>query len=853
MSHRATHPWDPSDDAPWWRRSLCISLVGAMVLGIAAGAAWPMLWVWIILAAVALGAAGACGWRRRFAAALLWALVAVVPLSAAWYVARCVYESPHAVDRYAQAIGQLAAVRGIVVKDAHLSSPQRGAFASFAYEPPGTLLGLRVTELRVGDAWVPSGGCLLMRLDEADYRLRAGLAIEALGWLSAFDAPVNPGEPDFRRILRDRGFDARFVVPLRANWRLLPQQPSLTLAAAVDHVRAACAAAALHSLELGMDRNGQALALMRTLLLGLQDQTPRDLRESFRDVGLAHILSISGAHLAILMGMVWVVARFFVARPHRTAMLVLAVLLLYLTAIPTQVPIIRSAIMAGLFAVGFATGRRVRALDLLALAGVIILLWRPGDLFNAGAQLSFLAVWALLAFTGPVSAFLFPPPLLPHQPRSRLRLIGHGLADSVAVSTVAFLIVTPLVLYHFGMATPWAILLSVVSLPLVTLVLGLGYFKIIVGLILPSGGWLLGAPLSWLAHAMIALVHAAQAWPAATLRFPQPPSALWTFTATALVAALLAGWFARRRLAAFAAFALCVLWLLMSTSILPATPAALVAFVRPPPAPALRLNMFAVGDGSCFLLRWADQTWMFDCGSQAHLDVGLSRITPALSELGVQRLDAVFLSHADLDHYGGILDVMDAVEVGQILAPPQLIAQGAQGEPNAGAAAFLLAELTRRGKAAAPVSRGWSRRIGQVQLDLLWPPADRAFRRTNDGSLCLSVRVAGRRVLLNGDLQQESMTAIFDLNEDLDADVADLPHHGSFVEASPAWLQRVSPKIVLQSSGRHWRDRDRWAHVLKDTGIERLITNELGMVELTIAADGAIAWRGTVPSTVSRQ
>ena len=95
------------------------------------------------------------------------------------------------------------------------------------------------------------------------------------------------------------------------------------------------------------------------------------------------------------------------------------------------------------------------------------------------------------------------------------------------------------------------------------------------------------------------------------------------------------------------------------------------------------------------------------------------------------------------------------------------------------------------------------------------------------------------------------MTGMFDLHTDLAADVVDLPHHGSFVNASPDWLARAAPSIVLQSSGmsRLRPGSDRWRAVLAPTKIERLITARLGMVELTIGRGGQIAWQSFKPLT----
>jgi beta-lactamase superfamily II metal-dependent hydrolase len=114
----------------------------------------------------------------------------------------------------------------------------------------------------------------------------------------------------------------------------------------------------------------------------------------------------------------------------------------------------------------------------------------------------------------------------------------------------------------------------------------------------------------------------------------------------------------------------------------------------------------------------------------------------------------------------------------------------------------------------------------------------------------LSLRAAGRRVLLNGDVQERATRALLDGGVDLRADVADLPHHGSVVESSGEWLTAVSPTVVLQSSGRARLRRDKWAPLLAeydDPDLRRLITERDGMVSVWIERDGRLGYETFLP------
>lgn len=806
----------------------------AMMLGITVGRGLDWLWLWIALALVPFGGMLVM-WRRGSDRGVrAWGVLCLIALSAAWLIVRADYSGAGGggLAAYVGESSQLARVVGEVIEPPATGSPARGAFAGFNYENPSTRFVLRVERIEVDGEWVDARGDLMLRIDEADHRLGSGQVIEAAGWLGAVAGPSNVGEFDYRDYLAERGIVGRLTMRNRGNWTLLDdRRPGID--GFQRALRQTCADHALRSLRLGMDDDTPTLGLLEMMLLGRKDSSSSEVRIAFRQVGLAHLLSISGAHLGILMGLVWMVARFFVPYPPRAAMIVLAVLALYLLAVPLRVPIVRSGIMAGVFCAAYATGRQVRPFQVLAFAAVVVLLWRPMDLFSPGFQLSFAAVAGLILFVQPVSDWLWPrPEVLPgHQSISWV--IGRWCVDYLSVSLVAFAVVAPLVAYHFQMVNPLAVLLSVMALPVITAVLGVGYFKILIGVLLPSAGVILSGPLDWLGDTLRGLVDHAADWPGTALLLMWRPSLGWAFAMSILVIAVLAGAFARRRRALVAAVLVMALW----TGATQTGKADSWFGPKHKDEPAALLTMFAVGDGSCYLLQLPGHTLMFDCGSQQYFDIAQSSILPALKRMGVTRIDTLILSHADMDHYAGALDLADEIAIGRVLVPPQLLAE-AEAHPGA-ATAFLLDGLYDRRLIPQPVTRGWSEAIGNAELQILWPPPDLEPRRANDTSIVLSIRTAGRRIVLNGDIQDEAITSLMQL-ETLAADITDLPHHGAVVDSSPVWLDAVNPSVALQSCGRTKLYQDRWPAILAGKHVTRLMTARDGMSQVRVDAGGTI-------------
>jgi len=827
-----------------------VTLAAGVIVGTALGIALPAAWAWLALALVPM--AGTLWMIRRgeARAALRWGWLVVVPIAAGWAAVRTAYTTDGDITRYLSDTPQLASITGTVATEPRLRPPERGPFGGFTHTAPGTIFELEVDTITRRGARVPATGRLLVKIDEAEHRLSAGMRIAAEGWMSQLEGPSNPGEFDYRAMMARQGVHGRITLRTRGNWRALDGGAPPVFTQPIRALRRHVAHGARDALRLGMlgaqgedarAEQRRRLALLEALLLGRWTDEAGDIHDSFRQVGLAHLMSISGAHLGILLGLVWLVVRAFVDRPPRAALVVLVVLGLYLLAVPLRLPIVRAAIMAGFVCAGFATGRRVSAMGMMALACVVLLVWRPMDLLSAGFQLSFGVVAALLLFAKPVARWTLPAPVVPVRHETVGSQAARLCVDYLAASTVAYLVALPLVAYHFGLVNPLAVLLSVLALPVVTVLLGLGYLKTLLGVCLPSASILMAGPLAWVTDTMLGLVEHAGRWPGAAVELARPVSAAWVVAMLATAVALLSGRFARRRWALLVCALVLTLWTFAQQR-----PGWMHAFTGAD-RPALRVNMFAVGDGSCYLLRSGGRAMMFDCGSQQYWDLGERSIVPALRRLNVRRLDVMVLSHADLDHYAGALDVIDAVTVGVVRVPPQLL-RAAEREPG-GAAGYLVEQLRRRGMRIAPTARGWSRTLGDVRIEALWPtPGFKAEKlreglwRMNDTSLVLSVRAAGRRLLLTGDIAERATAALLRNDTNLRADIAELPHHGSFNELSTRWLDAVSPRIVLQSSGPARLRDDKWAPALNDRPIERLITERLGMVELRVKRSGAIVW-----------
>ncbi len=830
---------DPLPQRPGWLAHLAI----AAMVGITFGYLGSMPAVWMTLCAASLLYSLFLVIKGRSVFSARWLVLAATVFGFAnWYQLSHRYLPTDDVRQYAQEQSQLIQLTGTIVSPIHFSSPRRGALGQFSYQSPATLFVMQADTITKSGVNESASGKTLVKIEQIDPSISTGQRLQITGWFRKVQGTSNPGEYDYRQMLAQQDIHTRVTLKSVANVKRLQSPGGLNM---IRRFRAWCASHASKALALGIEPNSRELGLLQIMLLGQRGGNLDDLDEAFREVGLAHLLSISGAHLGILLYLSLFGAMVLTQYPRRQIWIVVVILIFYLIVVPTRVPIARAGVMAGAFCFCSLTGLILGRINVLGLATLVVLLWRPADLFTPGFQLSFGTVAGLIVFVPRVSQFIWPDP--------RVMLIEHfrhrfarRIADYLAVNMVAFSVALPMVAYHYQMIAPWNMVLTILALPIVTMMLGFGFAKIMLGMFLSSVGLILGGLTTWATTMLASLVEGGRTWPFASIGLGVGPSVWWMLSVLMVLFATFYGVFDRRRkeLAGLVVFLIC--WL--AIPLLPAWRLVPITAL-PRSTPVATLRAVSVGNGSCYILQlrprqrmMRDYVLMFDCGSQQFLDVGKRTVVPVLENLNIRQIDCLMLSHADIDHYGGVLDVADAVTIKQVLLPQHMI-DDATANPRK-ATANLIKGLENRQIPIHVVHAGWTHQFQGHALELVWPPAQSEFpvERHNDSSLVLSIKTSGRRIMLNGDIQQRAITEMLNRNMNLKADITDLAHHGSIVKATPNWLHAVNPEIAIQSAGWSRLYNDKWPALLEQVNLpmKRMVTANSGMISIHITAAGSI-------------
>ena len=764
---------------------------------------------------------------------------------------------PGHVVGYVGAAPRLAGVRGIIVSEPLLTEPA-SELVFTPIDEPQTVFTLRAEEVRCRPDWQPTSGLMQVVVQQPCPLLRLGQRVQIDGRLLARQGPANPGEPDRRDLYRATRNLVKLDVDVAAAVQVIGTGQGWGIKWIERRARWQRAAwrALLRGqplLEAGHPQGDDVRAFLAALLLGERQRLSDDLNEAFLRTGTNHYLSVSGFHVGIVAALVWGLGWLLRLPRWVQGSLAFAGVVLYVGLVPEQAPILRAGIICAVFCLAFLARRPTNGLNLLALALLVVVLWRPLDVFAPGFQLSFIVTAAILVLGRTLSRSWRPDdplaavadenarhdaaPGTTRWIKAALRWSGRIVVGSLAVSVVAWLAGSPLVAFHFNRFAPWGALASLALAPLVCLAMCVGLIKMVLAAALPGlAGWL-ARPLWLLASACTTTVEALARLPASNINVASPP--IWlVLTAYGLFAS--AAWSAWRSGAIPYAVRLG----------LAAWAAAFVCLLPFAPQPhALELHVLSVGPGCAAVVRLPDgQVICYDAGSLTRTDVGTRTVAAFLRRLGVNRVQALFLSHPNLDHYNGAAQLCHLIPVGGVYLSEYW-------QPLANSTArSALHELQRLAVPLHTVRRGSvllpHRSADQppYRLEVLWPgPRTPACAlQANDASLVLRIADAHGALLLCGDLEALSQQLLLDLGPDqLPADVLLLPHHGSVAPTLAAFVQAVHPQLCLRSGGPlRALQQTRLVEALH--GRPLLETSRSGALSVTCAAD-RVHWQTCRP------
>lgn len=538
----------------------------------------------------------------------------------------------------------------------------------------------------------------------------------------------------------------------------------------------------------------------RSLIAGIVCGRSAELRAQsagdwFSVTGTAHLIAVSGSHLAIVGFVIeGVLQKTRCSRGLQRAILAIT-LVVYAAFTGASPSAVRACCMVFATLVVNGAGRRRHGASALFVTMSIFVLLRPTVLYEMGFQLSCASVFAILCFC-PYATYALGELGVP-----------TGIASMLSVTLCSQLATLPITIPAFGTFSLIAPLANAVIGPVVSLLLAVSIVLVPFSLVEPLQAWALVVPMI-AARCALFFEQLFAAVPGASVSVPS--DSMWIYLVPCLLAVLLV-WWPRPCARLMAAGLLCLVF------------AAGVPYVYwdrfAPPS----VTVFDVGQADAILVRQGGAVALVDCG----LD---ERVVSALVRNNVHRIDAVFVTHWDEDHWGGLPDVLDQFSVGTIVVAADAL-ESAPAEV-----------LNRPGVTYRQVACGDTVDIGAFRTRVMWP-FDTVDGEGNEDSLVLLLSYAQEgkslRVLLTGDAELDQEREF--VQEVGDIDVLKLGHHGSKVSVDTDLLGTLKPELSIASAGegnRYGHPSDACIDAVKEAGGAFACTIEHGDITVSPTAKG---------------
>ncbi len=569
-------------------------------------------------------------------------------------------------------------------------------------------------------------------------------------------------------------------------------------------------------------------SLLDAMLIGENSFLGRDILTDFQRTGTYHVLVISGLKVAVLaLVTFWLLRRMQVSDLVASAITVLLTVA-YALLTEVGVPVWRATLMLALYLSARLLYRRKSILNTIGAAALALLIVDPSALLGASFQLSFLCVLVIAGIsapllertTQPLSQALrsldsigydaaLPPSMA--QLRLDLRMLAGRLqrffgkrSPLILLSATArvllvaceFLVISTVLqagfalpmAYYFHRATLVSLPANVLAVPLTEIIMITAIAAITASYASIALAKLPALIATVALHAMSGPVRWLGALRIADTRVPTPQLGAILLGSSAIILAMV---LSRRRR-----------WLLVAAGWAGLT---LSAFwiCAVPPHPQMRpgvleLTAIDVGQGdSILLVSPQGRTLLVDAGGippwmHSELDIGEDVVSPYLWSRGFHQLDIVALTHAHADHMGGMAAVLANFHPRELwlgVDSPSPELQTLLNEARALKIPFVLHRA------------GDNLEVGGARLAVLAPPRDVEAHpsRPNDESLVIKISYGATSALLEGDAEKKTEKQV--VEENPQADVLKVGHHGSSTSTIPELLAAVHPRFAVISVG----------------------------------------------------
>lgn len=492
--------------------------------------------------------------------------------------------------------------------------------------------------------------------------------------------------------------------------------------------------------------------IILSVILGDVDYLDENLYDSIKLMGLAHIFAVSGSHIVLMYGVVLSTLKFFCLSRRISWIIAWVLIWFYGFLIGFPLSVMRTLVMFTLLFGAEVFYRKYSSLNAIGLAALILTLYNPYWLFDAGFLLSFSAALSLIIYNKYIVKNL---------------ITNNQVLRTIYLYLFLQLFTLPVIAYFFNYVPVMGILYNLLLLPIFTIILIYGFILLILNGFLPS---LLIIPFKIFDFILYSLRYIITLSERVAFNGVTVPAMNYGIIIFFYILIFLIIYFYNHQNSRITKYAF----------------SALISFciinyiALPSLDNRLYFNIADASQGLFVLSKYKNTSFIFDCGSLSK-GFGEHTAVPYMIKRGLKNVEGVFISHWDEDHYSGLANLLENnINIAKIFS-------------SYNSDEFDNVYMLKKGKKLKVDD--------YLTIEVLWPEKNYIPNSTNNGSLVLEIVYNNKTILLTGDIEQEAEDML--INNIKKTDILLVPHHGSKSSSTEGFVEKVSPEIAVLSYGKN--------------------------------------------------
>ncbi|RKL68651.1 DNA internalization-related competence protein ComEC/Rec2 [Salipaludibacillus neizhouensis] len=528
-------------------------------------------------------------------------------------------------------------------------------------------------------------------------------------------------------------------------------------------------------------------ALISALVFGERSYMNEERLEQFRQLGVLHLLAVSGLHVGIVTAFIFNILLRIGLTKEKASLIVFFFLPFYIFVAGGAPSVVRASFMCMLFLVITRYRINLKGIDVISFVCLVLLIIDPFYLYHLGFQLSFLTSFGLL-----LSSKVF-------NETSPITLLFK-------VTVTAQIISMPLFLYHSFDFSVLTIPANLVFIPFISMwILPLSFITVILDAVIPPLALVTYNLLSISTHLIQLVLDFVSTLSWSVIALGKPPEwMLWSMYISIFIGMVLI-----EKKQTF------IRVLGGTIMLLPF----IIQFLMPYMNEDITVTMLDVGQGDAIVveLPHREAVYLIDTGGVVHWGEqdesvspkgpGAYVIEPFLKAKGIKEIDLLIMSHGHLDHIGETCYVSEKFLIKEALYP--------KGTPISEEGRGSLECLFNDKVEITLAEKGMNWSVGKNSFYIFHPSGTENTENENERSIVVYAVLAGRTMLFEGDLEEDGETELLENYPDITVDLLKVSHHGSNTSSGEALLSQLKPAYGFISAGENNRHGHPSAEVLE--------------------------------------